>query len=153
MKIIDLLSPCKGEVIRIEDFPDEIIASKAMGDGLGVNLSANEIVAPFDAVVSSIYPTGHAICLLGDNGVSLMIHIGIDSYKIKDMNKIYVKANDHVKKGDILIKTNYKKLIRLTGNASTAIVFLNGEKIRELKFGEMTTAMEKVAEIEVNKSA
>lgn len=149
MKEIKFLSPCEGKVISIEDFPDEIIASRDMGDGFGVEITNNKIVAPFDGVVSSIYPTAHAICLSGDSGINIMIHIGIDSYKIKDINKAHVKAGDRINKGEVLITTNFKKLLELTGNTATAVVFLDGENVSLIKPGSKIDILEEVADVEV----
>ncbi len=128
--------PCKGEVIRIEDFPDEIIADKAMGDGFGVNLSGDKIVAPFNGEVKVLYPTGHALCLESEDGIQIMIHIGVDSFKIKGLNKPEVSVGDKVKTGDTLITTNVAKLKKLTGNCATAVVFLSGEIVELLKINE-----------------
>lgn len=124
------VSPCKGVIYNIEKFPDEIISSKAMGDGFGIRLSGNKIFSPFSGEVKVMYPTGHAICLESDEGIQLMIHIGIDSFKIQGLNNIHVKVGDRVEVGDLLIETNVKDLIDKTGNSETAIVFLNGEKIK-----------------------
>lgn len=130
---MNFVSPCEGKIFNIEKFSDEIIASKAMGDGFGVKLSGNEVVAPFDGEVKVLYPTGHAICLESTDGLQLMIHIGIDSFSIKGMNVAHVKVGDKVHTGDKLITTNVEELISKTGNSETAIVFLNGEKIILLK--------------------
>lgn len=150
MSKIEFLSPCKGEAIRIEEFPDEIISDRAMGDGFGIYLSGNEVVAPFDGEVSVLFPTGHAICLIGDNGLQLMIHIGVDSYQIAGLNKTYVSVGDKVKKGQLLIKTDYKKLKKKTGNTATAIVFLNNEKVELTKVNAEVNNLDSVALIEVN---
>lgn len=130
---MNFYSPCEGKIFNIEKFSDEIIASKAMGDGFGVKLSGNEIVAPFDGEVKVLYPTGHAICLQSNDGLQMMIHIGIDSFSIQGMNVTHVKVGDKVYIGDKLITTNVKKLIEKTGNSETAVVFLGGEQINLLK--------------------
>lgn len=130
---MNFYSPCEGKIFNIEKFSDEIIASKAMGDGFGVSLSGNEIVAPFDGEVKVLYPTGHAICLESEDGLQVMIHIGIDSFSIQGMNVAHVKVGDKVYIGDKLITTNVKELIEKTGNSETAVVFLGGEQINLLK--------------------
>lgn len=150
MSEIKFKSPCSGKVINIEEFPDEIISDKAMGDGFGVYLDDNLIVSPFNGVVKVLYPTGHAICLTSDDGIDLMIHIGIDSFSISGLNKIYVKVGDKVKQGDKLIKTNIRKLEKLTGNTATAIVFLNQEKVIDLKVNQNVDNLDQVAIIEVD---
>lgn len=127
------VSPCKGTIHNIEKFPDEIIASKAMGDGFSISLSGNKVYAPFSGEVKVMYPTGHAICLESAEGIQLMIHIGIDTFKIQGLNKVYVKVGDKVEAGDLLIETNVEELIKRTGNSETAFVFLGGEKVQLIK--------------------
>lgn len=129
----EFVSPVKGKTFKIEEFPDEIIAEKTMGDGYGMFLTGNRVVAPFDCEVRVLCDAGHAICLEADNGLQIMIHIGVDTFKIQGMNKIHRKVGDKVKKGDLLITTDVNKLIKKTGNSATAIVFLSGEKITLIK--------------------
>lgn len=150
MSDIEFLSPCKGYVIKIEDFPDEIIADKSMGDGFGIYIEDNKIVAPMDGKITALFPTAHAICMECDNGIKFMIHIGIDSYKIHGINKACVKLNEYVKKGESLIKTNVKELKKITGNTAVAIVFLNNEIVKDLDKNQRIDYLEKVAMIEVN---
>lgn len=126
-------SPVKGKTFKIEEFPDEIIAEKTMGDGYGVFLTGNKIFALFDCVIKVLYDAGHAICLESDSGLQIMVHIGVDTFKIQGMNKRHRKVGDKVKKGDLLITTNVNKLIKKTGNSATAIVFLSGERITLIK--------------------
>ena len=134
--MVEFCSPCEGEIYSIEKFPDEIIADRVMGDGFYVEITGNTTVAPFDGEVSVLYPTGHAICLTGDNGVKMMIHIGADTYKLEGLNKPFVKVGDKVKKGDLLIQTDIKKMKKKTGNNAVAVVFLGGEKVYDLKEGK-----------------
>lgn len=149
MSKVEFLSPCEGEVIKIEEFPDDVFSEKALGDGFGVNLTGNKIVAPFDAEVTVLYPSGHAVCLAGDNGVKVMIHVGVETYKLDGLNKTYVKVGDRVKKGDLLIKTDVRKMKKKTGNTATAVIFLEGEEVISLKSGTSTKCLNSVAEIEV----
>ena len=149
MSKVVFLSPCEGEVIKIEEFPEDVFSEKALGDGFGVNLTGNKIVAPFDAEVTVLYPSGHAVCLAGDNGVKVMIHVGVETYKLDGLNKTYVKVCDRVKKGDLLIKTDVRKMKKKTGNTATAVIFLEGEEVISLKSGNSTKCLNSVAEIEV----
>lgn len=129
----DFTNPVKGMAININEFPDEIIAGKTMGDGYAVLLTGNEILAPFDGRIRVAYPTGHAVCLEGNDGLQVMIHVGVDTYAIQGLNKIHKKAGKLIKKGTKLITTDVEELYKRTGNTATAIVFLSGERIALLK--------------------
>ena len=142
------LSPCTGKLYSIDHFPDEIIADRVMGDGFMIELTDNEIVSPFDGIVKVVYPTGHALCLESNDGISMMIHIGVDTFNIQGLNTTYVEVNDRVNKGDLLVKTNVKEMIKKTGNSACAIVFLNNEKVKDLKQDEVS-CLDEIAKIEV----
>lgn len=152
MSKIDFFSPCEGEVFTIEKFPDDVFSERTLGDGFGVKLSGNKIVAPFDGEVKVLYPSGHAICLSGDDGIKVMIHIGAETYKLEGLNKAYVKIGDHVKKGDLLIKSDLRKMKKRTGNTATAVIFLEGEQVVSLKDGSDIKCLDPVAEIEVKEN-
>lgn len=152
MSKIEFLSPCEGEIINIEKFPDDVFSERALGDGFGVNLTGNKIVAPFDGEVTVMYPSGHAICLAGDNGVKIMIHVGVETYKLEGLNKTYVNVGDCVKRGDLLIKADIRKMKKKTGNTATAVIFLEGEEVVSLKDGYGAKCLDSVAEIEVKEN-
>ena len=152
MSKIEFLSPCEGEIMNIEKFPDDVFSERALGDGFGVNLTGNKIVAPFDGEVTVMYPSGHAVCLAGDNGVKLMVHVGVETYKLEGLNKTYVKVGDRVKKGDLLIKADVRKMKKKTGNIATAVIFLEGEEVVSLKDGYSAKCLDSVAEIEVKEN-
>lgn len=152
MSKIEFLSPCEGEIMNIEKFPDDVFSERALGDGFGVNLTGNKIVAPFDGEVTVMYPAGHAVCLSGDNGVKVMIHVGIETYKLEGLNKAYIKVGDRVKKGDLLIKADVRKMKKKTGNTATAVIFLEGEEVVSLKDGCSAKCLDSVAEIEVKQN-
>ena len=152
MSKIEFLSPCEGEIMNIEKFPDDVFSERALGDGFGVNLTGNKIVAPFDGEVTVMYPSGHAVCLAGDNGVKLMVHVGVETYKLEGLNKTYVKVGDRVKKGDLLIKADVRKMKKKTGNTATAVIFLEGEEVVSLKDGYSVKCLDSVSEIEVKEN-
>ena len=96
-------------------------------------LTGNKIFAPFYCVIKVLYDADHASYLEDNNGLQIIVHIGVDTFKIQGMNKRHRKVGDKVKKGDLLITTNVNKLIKKTGNSATAIVFLSGERITLIK--------------------
>lgn len=97
-------SPVEGRTISLADVPDEVFASGAMGKGIAVYPSKGEIVAPMDAKVSVLYPTMHAIGLTLDNGVEMLIHIGIDTVNLdgKFFEK-HVNVGEHLTKGQRIV--------------------------------------------------
>src|SRR5699024_5412040 len=104
-KDVVLYSPCEGTVKNIEDVDDSTFSSKVMGDGLAIKPSKGLLKSPENAEVTAIFDSGHAICLRCDNGMEVLIHIGIDTVNLKGEGfKVLVTQGSKVKKGDDLIR-------------------------------------------------
>ena len=81
--IATLLAPVTGEVVALDDVPDEAFASKAVGDGLAIKPSDKWVVAPIDGTLVKIFNTNHAFCLETDNGVEIVVHMGLDTVALE----------------------------------------------------------------------
>ena len=91
-----------GKVIPIEEMPDDVFSQKIMGDGIGFEPTGNTVYAPADATVGVVMAdSGHACGLVLDNGLEILIHVGVDTVDMKgDGFELYVKQGDRVKTGD-----------------------------------------------------
>lgn len=126
---IDFVSPVKGEVLPLSDAKDEVFASGALGQGAVIVPSEGRVVAPFDAKVGALFPTKHAICLVGDNGLELMIHIGIDTVKLDGKCfEAFVKQDDHVKAGDVLVEFDIEGIKEAGYSEQTMLIMTNSDK-------------------------
>ena len=83
MARISVLAPLDGEVIALESVPDEVFAQKMAGDGVAINPSGNTAVAPIAGNLAKLLPGGHAFGIAADNGVELIVHIGLDTIELK----------------------------------------------------------------------
>lgn len=98
-------SPLKGEVLPLDQCSDQAFASGAMGKGVVIIPSDGKLYAPFDATVQTLFPTKHAIGLVSDGGVELLIHIGIDTVNLNgEYFEALVAQGDHVKAGQELLR-------------------------------------------------
>lgn len=119
----DLTSVVSGKVINIEDVNDDVFSEKMMGDGVAVIPNDNEVLAPADGEIISIYPTGHAINMHLDIGVDLIIHIGIDTVELNGNGFIKkVKSGQKVQRGDLLVRLD-KKTIPAETDLTTMMLF------------------------------
>ncbi len=130
----NILQPVNGEVITASEIPDPMFSTEMLGPSVGIKPTDNEIYAPFDGIVKMIFPTNHAIGLESNNGVEVMIHVGIDTV---DMNgngfESHVQEGDQFKQGDLLLTFDSKK-IKEAGNSDCVIVVLtNGSSLNEVK--------------------
>ena len=100
-----LLSPIAGKVIPLSDVNDQTFAAGLLGQGVAIEPSGNKVVAPSDSKIEAIFPTGHALALHTEEGLDVLIHIGLDTVKL-DGRHFNVKAEvgQTVKKGDVLIE-------------------------------------------------
>lgn len=119
-------SPVEGRTISLADVPDEVFASGAMGKGIAVYPSKGEIVAPMDATVSVLYPTMHAIGLTLDNGVEMLIHIGIDTVNLdgKFFEK-HVNVGEHLTKGQRIVSFNMQGIEAAGYDLTTSVIITN----------------------------
>ena len=130
---IDFASPVKGEVLPLSKAKDEVFASGALGQGAVIVPSEGKVVAPFDAKVGALFPTKHAICLVGDNGLELMIHIGIDTVKLEGKCfEAFVKPEDHVKAGDVLVEFDIEGIKEAGYSEQTMLIMTNSDKFGEV---------------------
>lgn len=131
---IDFASPVKGKVLPLSEAKDEVFASGGLGKGAVIVPSEGRVVAPFDAKVGALFPTKHAVCLVGDNGLELMIHIGIDTVQLEGKCfEAFVKQDDHVKAGDVLVEFDIDGIKESGYSEQTMLIMTNSDK-----FGEVT---------------
>lgn len=129
-----LKSPLTGKLVSMSDVKDPVFSQKMMGDGFAIIPSANEVVSPVDATIEVLYPTGHAIGLRTEDGIEILIHLGIDTVKSKSNSfKLLKQVGDSVKAGDPIIQMNLKQLLKEGYDMTTPIVFLSGQKLKELE--------------------
>lgn len=129
-----LKSPLTGKLVSMSDVKDPVFSQKMMGDGFAIVPSANEVVSPVNAIIEVLYPTGHAIGLRTEDGIEILIHLGIDTVKSKSNSfKLLKQVGDTVKAGDPIIHMNLKQLLKEGYDMTTPIVFLSGQKIKALE--------------------
>lgn len=121
----EILAPVSGQSESLDKVNDETFASGVIGKGIAIVPDDNRIVAPISGKISVLpKDSKHAIGIVGDNGVEVLIHIGIDTVELKGQGfDPLVKIGDHVKKGQLLEKVDFK-LIKDKGYDSTVMVII-----------------------------
>ena len=129
-----IVSPVAGEVIALDQVKDEAFASGAMGKGIAVYPRVGEIVAPEDCTVTALYPTLHAMGIKLDNGIELLIHIGIDTVNLQGKYfQSYVHAGQHITKGTKLVSFDIDK-IKHQFDLTTSIIIVNSEQYKNIEY-------------------
>ncbi|MCX8649252.1 PTS glucose transporter subunit IIA [Gilliamella sp. B2776] len=128
-----IVSPVAGDVIALNCVKDEAFASGAMGKGIAVYPNIGEIIAPEDCTVTALFPTLHAMGLKLDNGIELLIHIGIDTVNLQGKYfQSYVHAGQHITKGTKLVSFDIDK-IKPEFDLTTSIIVVNSDQYKNIK--------------------
>ncbi|HDK3987223.1 TPA: PTS transporter subunit IIABC [Staphylococcus aureus] len=120
-------APLTGEVTPLSEVPDQVFSEKMMGDGIAIKPSQGEVRAPFNGKVQMIFPTKHAIGLVSDSGLELLIHIGLDTVKLNGEGfTLHVEEGQEVKQDDLLINFDLDYIRNHAKSDITPIIVTQG---------------------------
>lgn len=126
---LNISAPISGQLIALSDVDDPIFAKEGLGKGFAIKPSDGCVYAPFDAMVRQVFTTRHAVGLVSEDGIVLLIHIGIGTVKLKGTGFVsYVVEGEHVKKGDKLIEF-WDPAIKKAGLDDTVIVTVTNSHV------------------------
>ena len=119
-------APVAGHVISLDETGDPVFASRALGEGVGIQPADSEVVAPVSGVLQTVAETGHAFGIKTDDGVEVLVHVGIDTVKMNGEGfDVKVKANEHVNAGDNLVVVDFDKVKEAGYSTTTLMTVLN----------------------------
>ena len=122
-----VLAPIDSTVIPLEQLPDETFATAILGPGCGLEPTGDMVYAPFDGTVTTIADTLHAVGLMSDDGIEVLIHVGMDTVEMQ------VKVDQKVKAGTPLLKIDLDA-IRAAGHpTATALIVTNADDLPEMQ--------------------
>ena len=122
-----------GEVIAISDVKDPVFSQKMMGDGFAVEPENGNIYSPVAGTVTSIFPTKHALGLLTDNGLEVLVHIGLDTVSLEGKPfEVHVAEGQKVAAGDLLVTADLEAIKAAGRETSTVVVFTNAQAIKSV---------------------
>ena len=133
VKQLEIASPIKGTVLKLEKMKDDAFASGVLGKGAAIIPEEGKVYAPADGVITALFPTLHAIGMQADNGLELLIHIGLDTVQLNGEGFwAMVKQGDRVKKGQLLV-TFDKEFIESKGFClETPVLVTNSDDFLEV---------------------
>ncbi|RGN68141.1 PTS glucose/maltose transporter subunit IIBCA [Streptococcus anginosus] len=122
-----------GEVIAISDVKDPVFSQKMMGDGFAVEPENGNIYSPVAGTITSIFPTKHALGLLTDNGLEVLVHIGLDTVSLEGKPfEVHVAEGQKVAAGDLLVTADLEAIKAAGRETSTVVVFTNAQAIKSV---------------------
>ncbi len=137
--------PINGKVIPLEEIEDGVFSEKMLGEGVAVEPSEGKVYAPFDGIVEMVYDTKHALGLLSDSGVELLIHVGIDTVQLA--GKFYdvkVSNGQKIKKDELLMKIDLDGIKSAGYRTVTPIIITNTDNYTsiDIKLGDIKAGQE-----------
>ena len=119
-------SPAKGRAVVLSEVNDPTFAEEMLGKGAAVIPEDGKICAPADGEIGMVFDTLHAVSMTTDFGAEILIHIGLDTVKMKGEGFTgHVKAGDHVKKGDLLLEVDLEKVKAAGYDTITPVIVCN----------------------------
>ena len=142
----DIYSVADGQVVALEQVEDPVFAQKMMGDGFAVEPANGNIVSPVTGTVSSIFPTKHALGLVTDSGLEVLVHIGLDTVSLEGKPfTVHVSEGQKVAAGDLLVTADLDAIREAGRKTSTVVVFTNGDVLKSVKLEQTGSLAAKTA--------
>ena len=130
----EVYSVADGQVVALEQVKDPVFAQKMMGDGFAVEPANGNIVSPVSGTVSSIFPTKHALGLVTEAGLEVLVHIGLDTVSLEGKPfTVHVAEGQKVAVGDLLVTADLDAIREAGRETSTIVVFTNADAIQSVK--------------------
>lgn len=132
-KMIKIIAPMTGEVVDISEVPDEVFSKKMVGDGIAIIPSNGMVTSPCNGKIVHIFPTNHALGIITEEGIEILIHIGIDTVELKGKGfKKLVNVGDKVKIGQPLMEVDLNFIKESFKEIISPIVITNKEMVKKL---------------------
>ena len=144
-----LYSPVSGTVIPLSEVDDPVFSQEIMGKGVGIRPTEGKLYAPINGTVATVFPTGHAIGIETDEGVEVLLHIGIDTVSLngKGFHKV-VNQGDRVNVGDLLVEFNSEE-IKNAGLKDTTMMLVTNQgdytEVKEITMGDVQVGDELIS--------
>ena len=132
-----VLAPLTGKAVSLSEVPDPVFAEKVIGDGIAIIPEDGKIVSPVDGEISSIAETGHAYGFTADNGLEVLVHVGLETVSLKgECFKVYAKAGDKVKAGDLVAEVDLNLLKEKGLNSISPVLICSDLEEKEILYTE-----------------
>ena len=150
-----IVSPFSGKLMDITEVPDEFFSAKMVGDGVAIEPDNGLVVAPCSGKIIQIFNTNHAVAIETKEGLEVLIHLGIDTVKLKGEGfKRIAAVGDEVKEGHPLIEMDLEKIKSLGKSTITPVIITNPQIIETIdkKNGVAQAGQDRIMTIKVKKS-
>ena len=124
-------SPLSGTVVPLEQVGDPMFAEKVMGEGLAVQPSGPDVVAPVAGHLAKLFPGGHGMAIETPDGVEVLVHVGLETVQLKgDGFEVLATEGADVEVGDVLVRVDLDRLKELGVDAISPVVIISEHVVR-----------------------
>lgn len=133
-KKIWIKAPLEGSVISLDQVPDKVFSEKMVGDGVAIKPTNEWVLSPVPGKIIQIFPTFHALGIQTEEGLEVLIHLGIETVSLKGKGFIpAVEKGQVVNSGDPLMKVDWKYIGENAESSISPIVITNGDMVKEMQ--------------------
>lgn len=143
------VSPQNGRAVSIMEIPDEVFSEKILGDGVGIIPQDDIIVSPVDGKIVQIADTKHAFCITSDDGIDILVHVGVDTVGLKGQGfECNVSVGQHVKAGEKIGSADINFIKEKGYPLHTAVIVTNMTSVNKLTpiYGSVEAGNTKIVE-------
>lgn len=127
-------APVQGKAVAISEVSDPTFGQEILGKGVAIIPSVGRVVAPVDGVIEMVFDTKHAVSMVSDSGIQILVHVGLDTVTLKgEPFKAYVEAGQKVKTGDLLLEFDIAAIQAAGLETITPMVICNTDDYKEIK--------------------
>ena len=153
-KNIQIYERLSGEYVKIDYIPDQVFAQKMIGEGFVINTTEGTVVSPIEGNVDNVFPTKHAIGLKAENGLELLVHIGLDTVQLDGEGfEVLVDSGDTVKVGDPIIKFDVEYIRNNAKSVISPVIITNSDQTASIHFEDVNAVVKgetKVIDVTMN---
>ena len=133
-RVLTLPSPIAGDVIPLSEVDDQTFATGLLGQGVAIKPTGNRVIAPSDAKIEAIFPTGHAVALNTADGLDILIHVGLDTVELAGRHfTVHAQVGDSVSAGDVLIEFDREAIQAEGYDVTVPILVCNSVEFSSIK--------------------
>jgi glucose-specific phosphotransferase system IIA component len=135
-----LICPVRGKAIRLDAVKDEVFSQEVLGKGIAIIPEEGKIYAPVNGYVETMFDTGHAVSLISINGVEILVHVGIETVRLKGKHfKPHTRSGEKIKAGKLLIEFDLEAIIADGFDPVVPVIIINSEQftINQSSFGNV----------------
>ena len=133
-RVLTLDAPISGDVIPLSEVNDQTFATGLLGQGVAIQPTGTRVIAPADAKVEAIFPTGHAVALNTVDGLDVLIHVGLDTVQLEGKHfTVHAQVGDIVHKGDVLIEFDREAIAAEGYDVTVPILVCNSVEFSSIK--------------------